>query len=76
MSNGKTATEWLFEKIWDTSKDKFIWHALLKQAKEMEKQQINDAFESGENNIDADGCQENRNGFEQYYNETYNTNHE
>lgn len=32
-----TAVEWLFEKLWDTPIDKFTWHAILKQAKEMEK---------------------------------------
>jgi hypothetical protein len=36
----KTATEWLFEKLWNTDKDKFTWYAILKQAKEMEKEQI------------------------------------
>jgi len=35
----QTAAEWLFEKLWNTDKDKFTWHAILKQAKEMEKQQ-------------------------------------
>jgi hypothetical protein len=70
MSKEKTATEWLFQKIWDTPKDKFIWHALLKQAKEMEKQQIIDAFEKG----GLDGW--NLTSAEYYYNDTYNTNHE
>jgi hypothetical protein len=74
MSNGKTAVQWLVEqlpiRIVNSYQNEII------KVLEMEKQQINDAFESGENNIDADGCQENRNGFEQYYNETYNTNHE
>jgi hypothetical protein len=37
----------------------------------MEKQQIIDAFENGEDNIDSDGCSIDRNGAEQYYNETY-----
>jgi hypothetical protein len=39
---------------------------------EMEKQQIIDAFENGEDNIDSDGCSIDRNGAEQYYNETFN----
>jgi hypothetical protein len=75
MSKQQTAVEWLSEKLWVEFRFAFS-NNILEKAKEMEKQQINDAFESGENNIDADGCQENRNGFEQYYNETYNTNHE
>jgi hypothetical protein len=36
----QTATEWLFEKLWNTDKDKFTWYAILKQAKEMEKEQM------------------------------------
>jgi len=34
----QTAVEWLFEKLWNTNKDKFTWYAILKQAKEMEKE--------------------------------------
>jgi hypothetical protein len=56
----QTAVEWLFEKLWNTDKDKFTWYAILKQAKEMEKEQIKDAYESLEH----------RHG-ENYYNETF-----
>jgi DNA polymerase IIIc chi subunit len=38
----QTAVEYLFEQLWDTPKDKFIWHAILKKAKEIEQQQIID----------------------------------
>jgi hypothetical protein len=67
----QTATEFLFEKLWETPKDKLTWNAILEQAKEMEKQQIIDACDVGFD----DGC-----GFiedikykdgEQYYKETY-----
>ena len=34
-----TATQWLFEKLWDTPKDKFTWYAILKEAEEMEEKQ-------------------------------------
>ena len=61
----KTAVEWLFEKLWNTGKDKFTWYAILKQAKEMEKQQIIDAYDKGEFNQGCNG------DAEQYYNETY-----
>jgi hypothetical protein len=44
------------------------WVELL----EKEKEQIIDAFENGEYNIDSDGCHIDINGAEQYYNETYN----
>ena len=59
----QTAVEWLFEKLWNTNKDKFTWYAILKQAKEMEKEQIIKAYESLEH----------RHG-ENYYNETYESN--
>jgi len=58
----QTAAEWLFEKLWNTDKDKFTWYAILKQAKEMEKQQIIEAnWEASE---DTDRA-------EQYYNKTF-----
>ena len=36
----KTPTEWLFEKLWDEPKDKLTWYALLEQAKQMERKEI------------------------------------
>ena len=62
----ETATEWLFNKLWDEPKDKFNWFVLLKKAEKMEKEQIIDAYiEASENPAlileDA----------EDYYNETF-----
>ena len=45
----QTAVEWLFEKLWNTDKDKFTWYAILKQAKEMEKEHILRAYDIGSN---------------------------
>jgi hypothetical protein len=59
----QTATEWLFEKLWDSPKDKLTWNAILEQAKEMEKQQIVDAKNDKLYMIETGG--------EQYYKETY-----
>ena len=56
----QTAAEWLFEKLWNTDKDKFTWHTILKQAKEMEKEQIINAREALFHGTP-----------EQYYNETF-----
>ena len=36
----QTATEWLFNKLLETPKDKFEWYSILKEAKEMEKEQM------------------------------------
>ena len=62
----KTSTEWLFEKLWDEPKDKLTWYAILEQAKEMEKQQIIQAYyQNGWNDND------NEHNAEQYYNKTF-----
>lgn len=67
----QTATEYLFEKLWATPKDKFTWQMILQEAKKKEKRQIENAFIKGEENIDINGCYENPNLSEQYYQETY-----
>ena len=43
----KTPTQWLFEKLWETPKDKLTWYAILAESMEMEKQQIMDAHNQG-----------------------------
>jgi hypothetical protein len=60
----QTATEYLFEKLWDSPKDKLTWNAILEQAKEMEQFQIEMAWDS------AYGGDSNHDG-EEYYKETY-----
>lgn len=62
----QTATDWLFDKLWETPKDKLDWYALLQQANAMEKKQIMDAhglkyYDITEQTISG----------EQYYNETF-----
>jgi hypothetical protein len=61
----QTAVEWLFIKLYETIEmkgDGKVFDELLEQAKEMEKEQIIDAF-NGEPHCDGDG--------DRYYNETY-----
>jgi len=41
---------------------------------EKEKEQIIDAFEYGQMNVNEDGCLLDENGAEDYYNQTYNQN--
>jgi hypothetical protein len=67
-SNKQTATEWLFKQLWDEPKDKLTWYAILKQAKEMEKQQILIAYDMGDGDV--------RYQPEQYYEQTYGGNNE
>lgn len=70
MNNNKqTAVDWLFHKLWDEAKDKFTWYAILKDAKEMEKKQIVDAYCLGHvfhDSNDSDSPEE-------YYNTEYGT---
>ena len=62
----QTATEWLFKKLWDEPKDKLTWYAILKQAEEMEKQQIIDAC----NQIEVIGLDYELPG-QKYYNQNF-----
>jgi hypothetical protein len=66
----ETATQWIFDKLWDEPKDKLTWYAILQQAKAMEKEQMMDAFvECWKANM-SDGY-ECKQSAEQYYNETF-----
>ena len=70
----KTAVEWLYEKLWNTDKDKFTWYAILKQAKEMEKEQIKDAHYDGKGNginISHSLSRTKEISADEYYNETF-----
>ena len=65
----QTAVEWYFTEIWNAPKDKFVWHSILEKAKQMEREQIIVAYDSGVWEV---GC---RNAdSEQYYQETYGKN--
>jgi len=59
-----SAVEQLFEKLWNEPKDKLTWYALLKEAKEVEKQQINKACYDGYYKEDEKYTYD-------YYNDTY-----
>jgi hypothetical protein len=36
----QTATEFLFEKLWETPKDKLTWNAILEQALKIERDNL------------------------------------
>jgi hypothetical protein len=42
----QTAVDYLFQELWQAPKDKWMWQMILKQALEVEKQQIEKAFDS------------------------------
>ena len=64
----QTAVDYLFEQLWDTPKDKFVWQSILSKAKEMEKEQI---IKSNRDGVDMVVNNENFLTGEQYYNEAY-----
>lgn len=62
-----TAVDWLFTQLWEKPKDKFEWQYVLNKAKEMEKEQIGDAYDEAY----GDGYVDNGKSSEEYYKETY-----
>ena len=65
----KTPMQELFDKLWDTPKDKFTWYAIRKEMLEKEKEVIVDAFLDGK----LDGWHNQWADANDYYNETFNT---
>ena len=43
----KTAVKELYERLWETDKDKFTWIAILDDILEKEKEQIVNAYKEG-----------------------------
>jgi len=62
----ETATEWLFKQLWEQSKDKFTWNAILMKAKEMEKEQLCQMYIQGRKDNHLDYYPE------KHANDTYN----
>lgn len=75
MDNKITAVEWLIEKAGSSAiKDDSMWEDIERQAKEMEKQQIMEAYDDGElEQTKSDNCfiNEPAKTAETYYKETY-----
>ena len=65
----QTAVEWLFTQLWETPRDKFTWQIILKEAKEMEKEQIKEAYKIIDLDIQHEDVGEINS--EQYYKENY-----
>jgi hypothetical protein len=62
----KTAVEWFFEQIMYADVDIKVWREIYDQAKEMEKEQIIEAWNNGYDEEDRATSNPN-----QYYNETF-----
>ena len=63
----KTPTQELYEKLWETDKDRFAWNAILKEMLEKEKEVIMNAYNDGQLDMFL-YC-----SAQDYYNETFNT---
>lgn len=68
MSNNKPSSiDSLFQKLWDTSKDKFTWYAILEEHKAMHKEEIIHSYRCGAAEVGMIAV----NKPKQYYNEIY-----
>ena len=63
----QTATDWMFDQLWETPKDKLAWFKILMEAKEMEREQIIRARQDGLDNGFSNGSWDSN----LYYNEIY-----
>jgi hypothetical protein len=63
----KTAVEWLVEELEDNGINLDLAFELIEQAKEMEKEQIEDAYDAGFGSMDDVKDRM----YKQYYNKTY-----
>ena len=66
----KTAVDWLFQNLWEEPKDKMTWYAILDKAKEMEKEQMINAYSMGVSDEGRKSIHTRANA-EEFYNETY-----
>jgi hypothetical protein len=68
----QTAVEWIFKELLNSEPNILEWNKLLEQAKEMEKQQIIDAFDIGKEYEYQEFIHSApKFDSEQYYNETF-----
>lgn len=65
----QTAVDYLFEKLWTFPKDKMVWQHYFQKAKQMEKEQIKEAYKIVDLDIQHEDVGEINS--EQYYQETY-----
>ena len=66
----KTPVKELYERLWETDKDKFTWIAILDDILEKERDQIVNAYKEGcSDSILDESTDEER--AEKYYDETY-----
>ncbi len=65
----QTAVDYLFQELWDRPKDKMVWFYIFEKAKQMEKEQIKEAYQIVDLDIQHKDVGEINS--EEYYKETY-----
>jgi hypothetical protein len=67
----QTATDWMFDQLWETPKDKLAWFKILMDAKQINEQQIKEAYKCGACDLEIQYSPVGEINSQQYYNETY-----
>jgi hypothetical protein len=67
----ETAVDWLFQKLWDNPKDKLTWYKILIDAKEIEKNQIKEAYKDGSKDLEIQYSDVGEINSQKYYKENY-----
>jgi hypothetical protein len=67
----QTATDWMFDQLWETQKDKLAWFKILMEAKHIHEQQIKEAYKCGACDLEIQYSPVGEINSEQYYNENY-----
>lgn len=62
--NKQSSVQWLFQKLWDTPKDKFEWQSIFLMAHQMHKEEIIESWIATDNELQ-------RLAAEQYYTKTF-----
>ena len=63
--NKQSSVQWLFQKLWDTPKDKFEWQSIFLMAHEMHRKEIEEAW------LDRVAYWDSEKEAEQYYTKTF-----
>ena len=65
MEKKQPSVDILFEKLWDTPRDKWEWNAIRKEMRELHKQEIEEAYVDGQTSSNA------YSGASDYYTNTF-----
>ena len=67
----QTAVDWMFDRLWETPKDKLAWFKILMEANQIHEQQIKEAYKCGACVFEIQYSPVGEINLKQYYNENY-----